>query len=69
MPYRTNEDLLEGVRAHLPPHAQDIFRETFNSAWQRYGVTEPERREEAFRVAWATVKRRYRRSGDHWVEK
>jgi cation transport regulator len=70
MPYSTNEDLPEGVRAHLPPHAQDIFRETFNSAWQRYGITEPGRREEiAFRVAWAAVKRRYQRAGDYWVEK
>jgi cation transport regulator len=70
MPYTTNEDLPPSVRTHLPPHAQDIFRETFNSAWQSYGASQPSRREEiAFRVAWAAVKRRYRKAGDSWVEK
>ncbi len=70
MPYAMNEDLPPSVRTHLPPHAQDIFRETFNSAWQSYGASQPSRREEiAFRVAWAAVKRRYRKAGDSWVEK
>lgn len=70
MPYATNEDLPPSVRTHLPAHAQDIFRETFNSAWQSYGASQPSRREEiAFRVAWAAVKRRYRKAGDSWVER
>jgi cation transport regulator len=70
MPYATNEDLPPSVRTHLPAHAQDIFRETFNSAWQSYGASQPSRREEiAFRVAWAAVKRSYRKAGDFWVEK
>jgi cation transport regulator len=70
MPYVTNEELPPAVEAHLPPHAQDIFRETFNSAWQSDGASQPLRREEiAFRVAWAAVKRRYQKSGDMWVEK
>jgi len=33
MPYASNEDLPPSVRAHLPPHAQDIFRAAFNSAY------------------------------------
>jgi cation transport regulator len=70
MPYDTNEDLPPGVRAHLPPPAQDIFREAFNSAWDGYGASHPSRREEiAFRVAWAAVKRRYQKVDDFWVEK
>ena len=32
MPYRSNEDLPMPVQAHLPPHAQDIYREAFNHA-------------------------------------
>jgi cation transport regulator ChaB len=24
-------------RSHLPPHAHDIFRATFNNTWRRYG--------------------------------
>ncbi|MGD0433406.1 MAG: ChaB family protein, partial [Acetobacteraceae bacterium] len=31
MPYRMNEDLPPSVRDHLPPHAQDIYREAFNN--------------------------------------
>jgi cation transport regulator len=68
MPYDTNEELPQSVKAHLPAHAQDIFRETFNSAWQSYGTAQPSRREEiAFRVAWAAVKRRYKKAGEMWV--
>jgi len=33
MPYRTNDDLPVSVTAHLPYHAQDIYREAFNHAY------------------------------------
>jgi cation transport regulator len=70
MPYDTNEDLPQSVKGHLPAHAQDIFRESFNSAWQSYGASQPLQREEiAFRVAWAAVKRRYAKASNVWVEK
>ena len=62
MPYATNEDLPPAVRTHLPAHAQDIFREAFNHALDEYGEEE-----RAFRVAWAAVKRRYRKRGESWV--
>ena len=68
MPYPTNADLPPAMRRRLPAHAQDIFRNAFNHAWMSYGAREPWRREEiAHRVAWAAVKRRYRRSGSIWV--
>jgi len=68
MPYASNEDLPPSIRARLPTHAQDIFRSAFNSAWATYGAREPHRREElAHRIAWAAVKRRYRKQGDVWV--
>jgi cation transport regulator len=68
MPYASNDDLPDAIRHHLPEHAQDIFRAAFNSAWASYGAREPWRREEiAHRVAWAAVKRRYRKVGDEWV--
>jgi cation transport regulator len=66
MPYRVNDDLPPRIRAHLPPHAQDIYREAFNHAWTQYG-DDPRREEIAHRVAWAAVKRRYRKAGDAWV--
>jgi cation transport regulator len=68
VPYASNDDLPARVRRHLPKHAQDIFREAFNNAWQTYGKREPHRREEvAHRVAWAAVKMRYRKVGNDWV--
>ena len=33
MPYTTNDDLPVSVQRHLPPHAQDIYREAFNHAY------------------------------------
>ena len=63
MPYPTNRDLPPPVRRHLPPRAQDIYREAFNHAWQQYGGSEAT----AHRVAWAAVKRSYVKQGDAWV--
>jgi cation transport regulator len=68
MPYASVEDLPASIRRTLPEHAQDIFRSAFNSAWDSYAEEEPDRREEiAFRVAWAAVKKRYRKEHGGWV--
>jgi cation transport regulator len=67
MPYASNDDLPEPVRAHLPPHAQDIYRAAFNSAWQQYADSGRPIEEIAHRVAWAAVKKLYRKAGDYWV--
>jgi cation transport regulator len=66
MPYASNMDLPPSVRDHLPAHAQDIFREAFNSAFDEY---HSDRRQEeiAFRVAWAAVKKQYHKAGSRWV--
>jgi cation transport regulator len=66
MPYRDNSDLPPPVRDHLPAHAQDIYREAFNSAWSHH-VFDRRREEAAHRIAWAAVKRRYRKVGRVWV--
>lgn len=69
MPYATTAELPTAVR-HLPPHAQEIFRSAFNSAWQTYADRGPHDQEEtAFRVAWAAVKKHYRKRGDDWLPK
>ena len=74
MPYRTNEDLPDSVRDNVPAHAQDIYREAFNAAWEEYA--DPAKRrgdtgheETAHRVAWAAVKKQYEKRGDDWVRK
>ena len=52
----------------LPPHAQEIFLSAFNGAWDSYADHGPQAQEEiAFRVAWAAVKKRYRKEGGRWV--
>lgn len=61
MPYARNAELPRQVRDHLPAHAQDIYREAFNHAWDEYRDPgerrTPESREEvAHKVAWTAVK-------------
>lgn len=61
MPYETREDLPESVRSALSnvPHAQDIYKETFNSAFEQY---DDEGRAHA--AAWAAVKGEYEKGDD-----
>jgi cation transport regulator len=64
MPYKSIRDLPDSVRNHLPEHAQEIYREAFNHAWEEYA--DPEKRktpssleEVTHRVAWAAVKKQF----------
>jgi cation transport regulator len=66
VPYRTNADLPVSVQAHLPPHAQDIYREAFNPAFAAH-VGDLRQEEAAHRIAWAAVKRSYVKIGGSWV--
>jgi cation transport regulator len=66
MPYRSNADLPPPVRGHLPPHAQDIYREAFNHAFDSH-TGEIRQEEIAHRTAWAAVKRSYVKAGVQWV--
>ncbi|MBU6428737.1 MAG: ChaB family protein [Cyanobacteria bacterium REEB65] len=52
MPYESVTELPAPVRDHLPPHAQEIFREAFNNAYERYKGDEGR----SFKIAWAAVK-------------
>lgn len=75
MPYTDNSKLPESVTKHLPTHAQDIYRAAFNAAWDEYKSPKTRRHSEetreqvAHKVAWAAVKKKYTKKGDHWVEK
>lgn len=69
MPYATLADLPDSVRAHLPKHAQEIYRSAFNNAWEEY--QDPHKRrgggsreETAHRVAWAAVEKVYEKGAD-----
>jgi len=67
MPYASIEDLPDSVRGHLPEHAAEIYRSAFNHAWVSYADRGPDREEIAHRVAWAAVKKRYRKVEGVWV--
>ena len=71
MPYSSRNDLPEQVQHALSnvPHAQDIYKEAFNSAAEEY--SDPEKRrddasseEVAHRVAWNAVKEKYEKGED-----
>jgi cation transport regulator len=68
MPYRSNLDLRASVRNHLPPHAQDVYREAFNHAFASH-AGDPRQEEVAHRIAWSAVKRGWMKVGDRWVER
>ena len=56
------------LQQHLPPHAQDIYREAFNHAFAGH-TGDPRQEEAARRIAWAAVKRSYEKFGDSWVRR
>ena len=69
MPYQRITDLPDSVRDHMPKHAQEIYKEAYNSAWDDY--SDPGRRrgsesreEASHKVAWSAVKKKYRKGDD-----
>lgn len=75
MPYGTVSELPERARKELPEHAQGIFKEAFNHAWEEYSEPSSRRGNEsreavAYKVAWAAVKKAYHKDLDsgQWVE-
>jgi len=68
MPYASISDLPDSVRNHLPEKAQQIYQETFNSAWDEYS-DHSDREATAHKVAWSAVKKQYRKQGDRWVRR
>jgi cation transport regulator len=75
MPYQKLTELPDSVKDNLPKHAQEIYKEAYNSAWDQY--KEPEdrrgdatREETAHRVAWNAVKQTYiKNDNGKWVQK
>ena len=58
MPYANRSELPESVRHVLPEHAQNIFKDAFNNAFDEYGKDESR----AFAVAWGAVKKNYHKN-------
>lgn len=75
MPYENRDSLPESVKNVLPAHAQDIYKEAYNSAWNEYKEKKDRRGDEtreevAHKVAWAAVKHQYEKGDDDkWHKK
>jgi cation transport regulator ChaB len=63
MPYSSKKDLPKQVQG-LPDHAKSIFMAAFNAA-----MKDTKDEERAFKIAWAAVKRKFKKEGDKWVAK
>ena len=75
MPYKDISELPDSVRDNVPKHAQEIYKEAFNNAWDEYKDPDERRgdasREEtAHKVAWSAVKHSYEKGDDgRWHRK
>jgi cation transport regulator len=75
MPYASKTELPDSVRHVLPSHAQDIYKEAFNHAWDEYKKArdrrgDASREEVAHKVAWSAVKQNYEKGqSNKWHEK
>jgi cation transport regulator len=53
------------VKNNLPKHAQEIYKEAFNSAEEQYGEES-----RAHRVAWSAVEKKYEKNENgRWASK
>lgn len=69
MPYADVKELPESVKQALPVHAQTIYKEAFNSAYEEYKAPSERRGDEsreevAHKVAWSAVKKVYKKGDD-----
>ena len=65
MPYDQTSQLPKGVKNNLPKHAQEIYKEAFNSAEEEY-----DEESRAHRVAWGAVEQKYEKNEKgNWVSK
>jgi cation transport regulator len=69
MPYQPTGELPDSVKDNLPGHAQDIYKEAFNSAYDEH-ESEDDREQTAHKIAWSAVKQKYEKADDGtWREK
>ncbi len=74
-PYKTRKELPDSVKDNLPADAQDIYKEAFNNAWERFKDPSKlkyggDRETASHRVAWFAVKKKYfKNKKGNWVAK
>jgi cation transport regulator len=65
VPYKMITQLPAGVKNNLPKHAQEVYKEAFNSAEEQYGEEG-----RAHATAWSAVEQKYEKNENgNWVEK
>lgn len=75
MPYQSLDQLPDSVSDNLPKHAQEIYKEAFNNAWDEYKNKDDRKGDDsretvAHKVAWSAVKQTYEKNeNDRWVKK
>lgn len=74
MPYHKKSELPSSVKDNLPEHAQVIYTNAYNNAFEQYKEPEDrrgneDREETAHKVAWSAVKTKYEKRDKKWVEK
>jgi cation transport regulator len=63
--YKQITQLPDGVKNNLPKHAQEIYKEAFNSAEDQYGEES-----RAHATAWSAVENKYEKNEKgNWVQR
>lgn len=63
MPYHSTDELPHSVTTNLPEHAQEIWKEAFNSAEEQHS-NESEVEKTAAKIAWDAVNDTYEKGDD-----
>ncbi len=74
MTYHSLAELPDSVKDNLPKHAQEIYKEAYNNAWDQYADPKKRRgdasREEvSHKVAWSAVEQKYEKKDGRWQAK
>lgn len=75
MPYKNKKELPKRVTDNLPSHAEEIYKEAFNSAWKQYDKPEERKGNDSrevvsHKVAWNAVKQTYEKDDEgNWTKK
>ncbi|MFW5697205.1 MAG: ChaB family protein [Fimbriimonadaceae bacterium] len=69
MPYDSIDELPKQVTNNVPKHGQEIYKEAFNNAYDRFKNPDNRRGDEgreeaAHKVAWSAVKQEYKKGDD-----
>ena len=59
MPYKSVDDLPDGVKNHLPLEGKRMFLKVFNAAYDEY-----KEEDRAFKVAWHAIKQKFKKGAD-----